>query len=96
MFVNQYVNVTSGGPTVQILIAYILKNIRYAVCYANPRDNTEEILLKIFDIVIYVEDRKTVMAGNFNIEFNSQKSLDFIEIMQTVDFSTTNPNVIYF
>ena len=77
---------------VQILICYVLNNVRFAVMYASPQVDAEYKLDAIMDGLCIDEDMKTVLMGNFNIDFNSLEGREFTEALRILDLELrTNP-----
>ena len=68
-----------------IIIRYNLNAIRYLVLNANPKTSTKDKLENITYIRSVGKLSKTVLEGNFNLEFKTQEGENFIKLLSVED-----------
>ena len=77
--------VANISTEMQILIYYILNNIRFVVLYARRKVSTRDKLEKINDVTCNEKGSKTILADNFNHYFNTQEREDFVKVLRVED-----------
>ncbi|GIX97272.1 ATP-dependent DNA helicase [Caerostris darwini] len=80
---------------VHIAVVYLKNNIRFAVLYAKPGSTVDEILDAVEEAVgDECDEYKTILAGDFNINMNTEDGRTFCEVLRDVYWLhlRTNPS----
>ncbi|GIY66735.1 ATP-dependent DNA helicase [Caerostris darwini] len=70
---------------VHIAVVYLKNNIRFAVLYAKPGSTVDEILDAVEEAVgDECDEYQTILAGDFNINMNTEDGRTFWEVLRDV------------